>query len=191
MKPVLIAVATAAVCFAMSVTSASAQLIGLSEIRGGVTLDDIDIGNFEAEVLTSPQSITTANVELLLDLFPFSLLGALGEIRPHVGVNFGFNGAASNPQVYAGASWTVTVSPTPVFVEIAAGGAVNADEIGQLFDSENMGCLAEIRGAASLGFSVTPNVRLMATAEHFWPTPLCGGAGAETTNLGVRVGFKF
>ncbi|GHA24642.1 hypothetical protein GCM10007989_20380 [Devosia pacifica] len=166
--------------------AASAQALGMIELRGGVFANADD-----AETI-DPSHVEDINVEVLLGLPVLDALSPLGSVRPHVGATINTDSKAS--MAYAGASWTVPLGFTPFFAEAGIGAAVAGDDLGDAVSSaSDPGCRLRARASGSLGVQVTESIGVMGTLDHARTTPLCDeDAGIDPrTGLGVRLGWKF
>lgn len=130
------------------------------------------------------------NAEVLFSPFDLGELSYLGKFRPHVGATVSTNGLES--MLYAGLSWTFHPFDGPVFVEASLGGSVNNGKIvGTVYPERSLGCNVLFRESVSIGFDITDNASIMATAEHASHAGLCGPNNSGLTNMGVRFGFRF
>jgi lipid A 3-O-deacylase len=163
-------------------TTAQAQVNWLPEMRAGIVARD---------ALFDPESIRTANVELLFAVPDLNAWAVLGELRPHLGASVGFNGAPSD--IYAGLSWTVQVPVLPVFVEASAGAVVTSALVTAPSGdaSRNIGCGVGLRLAGSAGLQLPAGFSLIGTLEHLPDFGTCDDPDGSRTNLLVRVGHRF
>lgn len=170
---------------------ATAQDIGISEIRGGLFAHSADepgalFGLFDVSRLQD------ANVELLFDVPAMTEWVAWGELRPHLGATVNFAGLES--MVYGGVSWTVPIAETPLFFEASFGAAVHNGSTGPYgtatYPARDLGCAFAFRESASLGVMVNDNASIMATVEHASNANLCQ-SNRGLTNMGIRFGYKF
>lgn len=168
---------------------ALAQDFGVSEIRGGIFSHSVDEpGSFLG--MLNAERVHDINVELLFDAPSLTEWVTLGELRPHIGATLSLGGLEN--MVYAGASWTVPLFDSPVFVEVAFGGAVHTgNNIGPTpMPARSLGCSLLFHEAASIGVQLTENASIMATIEHASNANLCLD-NRGLTNMGIRLGWKF
>jgi hypothetical protein len=108
--------------------------------------------------------------------------------RIHIGGTGNFEGKTSF--VYAGVTWSVPVAQN-YFFSVDFGGALNNGEPqGVQNERVAIGCHATFREAAALGRSVTENMSVAATIEHFSNADLCD-RNSGVTNIGLMVSYKF
>lgn len=126
-------------------------------------------------------------------LFPkmaTSFTGATNLLVPriHVGGTANFSGKTSF--AYAGVTWSVPFADV-YFASLDFGGAVNNSVPEGVPESRvSMGCHATFRESAAIGRSITSNIAVAATIEHFSNANLCD-KNAGITNLGVMVSYRF
>lgn len=168
---------------------AMAHDFGISEIRGGILAHSVDEPGTFFNVMNA-ERVQNLNVELLFDTPGLTDWVTLGELRPHIGATINTGGLES--MVYAGASWTVPLFDSPVFVEAAFGGAVHTGKnLGPTpMPARNLGCTLLFHEAASIGVKLTENASIMATIEHASNANLCLD-NRGLTNMGIRLGWKF
>lgn len=180
----LAGLALGAIALAATAVGAQAQSIYADEIRGGLFWHSADSGDFDASRLED------VNVELLFAIPTIDEALAIGRLRPHVGATINFGGLES--MVYGGISWTVPIGDTPFFVEAAFGGTVHNGALsGAEKPARNLGCSVLFHESISLGYEITEQASIMATAEHASHASLCDGSNQGLTNVGIRLGWKF
>lgn len=175
--------------FLLCLAPAQAQDFGISEIRGGIFAHSVDEPGTFLDVLNA-ERVQNLNVELLFNTPGLTEWVTFGELRPHIGATLNTGGLES--MVYAGASWTVPIFDSPVFVEVAFGGALHSgNNVGPTpMPARSLGCTLLFHEAASLGIQLSPNASIMATVEHASNANLCID-NRGLTNMGVRLGWKF
>ena len=168
---------------------ALAQDFSISEIRGGIFAHSVDEPGTFLDIMNA-ERVQNLNVELLFDTPGLTEWVTLGQLRPRIGATINTGGLES--MVYAGASWTVPIFESPVFVEVAFGGAVDkGNNIGPTpMPARSLGCSLLFHEAASLGIQLTENASIMATIEHASNANLCLD-NRGLTNMGIRLGWKF
>ena len=168
---------------------ALAQDFGISEIRGGIFAHSVDEPGTFLDLLNA-ERVQNLNIELLFDAPGLTQWVTLGQLRPHIGATLNTGGLES--MVYAGASWTVPLFGSPVFAEIAFGGAVHTgNNLGPTpMPARSLGCTLLFHEAASIGVQLTENASIMATIEHASNANLCLD-NRGLTNMGIRLGWKF
>lgn len=178
------ALTLAVIALAGTTAGVQAQSIYPDEIRGGLYWHSADSGDFDASRLED------LNVELLFAIPTLDEALAIGRLRPHVGATINFGGLES--MVYGGISWTVPIGDTPFFVEAAFGGTVHNGHLdGADKPYRNLGCSVMFHESISLGYEITEQASVMATAEHASHASLCDGPNQGLTNVGIRLGWKF
>lgn len=168
---------------------ALAQDFGVSEIRGGIFAHSVDEPGTFFDMMNA-ERVQNLNIELLFDTPSLTEWVTLGELRPHIGATL--NTAGLENMVYAGVSWTVPIFDSPVFAEVAFGGAVHTgNNLGPTpMPARSLGCSLLFHEAASLGVQLTENASIMATIEHASNANLCLD-NRGLTNMGIRLGWKF
>jgi lipid A 3-O-deacylase len=125
-----------------------------------------------------------------LSVKPFSL-GDYDVLVPRINLGATVNTTGKTSQIYAGLTWTWNVTQA-FFVEGALGGGYNNGAIHDNVpvDRNAVGCHANFRESASLGYRFTEQVSLMATVEHLSNAGLCD-QNRGVTNVGIRLGYSF
>lgn len=108
--------------------------------------------------------------------------------RVHIGGTGNF--ARKTSFAYAGVTWSISVAQD-YFFSFDFGGALNNGEPhGIAGERVSMGCHATFRESAAFGRSISSNMSIAATIEHFSNADLCD-MNSGITNLGLMVGYKF
>ncbi|MCV9997159.1 acyloxyacyl hydrolase [Pararhizobium sp. YC-54] len=111
------------------------------------------------------------------------------EPRIYLGASVGTGDGVD--QVYGGFSWTADIT-SRLFVEIGLGGTVHN---GELDDSNgkgpDLGCRLLFREQVALGYRVTDNWQILATADHSSHANLCDGPNDGLSHAGLAIGYKF
>jgi len=167
-----------------------ARGLGISELRAGIMLHDIETSpfrplfvEFESVDLGKWQNL---NVELLFDLPQSDALYWVGS--PRLGLAGSLNFVGKESYARLSAVWHVPVFETGIFVEPMLGGTVHNGYLDNApADRRNLGCRFLFQYGMNLGYEVTEKLSAMFTVEHSSHLWLCG----EQTNDGVnRAGFR-
>jgi cob(I)alamin adenosyltransferase len=154
------------------------------------TIDEVRAGVFKQAVDDAPHEGSAAlNLEVLGGRFPGgyenSILNFFMTPRPHVGTTIAFG---KTDEFYWGVTWDAKVMDR-TFFEASFGGAAHDGPLHSLNEA-SYGCTVNFRESASLGFSLTPEWRLMATVDHMSNAGLCP-TNRGLTNAGIRLGYKW
>ena len=168
-----------------SVNGAVAAETVFDELRFGVSAS-INTGNSResglfpsATVFFDPLSSGTAATWQQTLLEPRIYLGA------SAGTGSGVD------QVYGGFSWTADIT-SRLFVELGLGGTVhNGNLDGGSGKGPDLGCRLLFREQVALGYRVTDQWQIMATADHSSHANLCDGPNNGLSHAGLAVGYRF
>lgn len=133
------------------------------------------------------------NGELLSSRLPSSFENPIARFfftpRFHVGANVNTGGETS--WAYTGLTWTIDIFDR-AFLELGFGGSVHTGKLRPTIEDDRLrlGCRVQFRESASLGFRLTKNWSLMASAEHNSNAGLCDYNDGITA-VGGRVGYTF
>lgn len=120
---------------------------------------------------------------------PVSWQQALLEPRIYVGASVGAGDGVD--QVFAGFAWTANITQK-LFLEVGLGGTVhNGDLRDDGSDGPKLGCRLLFREQVAIGYRVTENWQLMATADHSSHANLCDGPNNGLSHAGLALGYKF
>lgn len=153
----------------------------IDEVRGGI---------FKQAVDNAPHEGTAAlNLEVLGGRFAGgyenSILDFFLTPRPHIGTTLAFG---KTDEFYAGFTWDVKLIDR-TFFEATFGGAAHDGPLDTPHEA-SYGCVLNFRESASLGFSLTPDWRLMATVDHMSQAGICQ-PNRGLTNAGLRLGYRW
>lgn len=155
----------------------------LSEARFGVLAHGVDEHEF---------GTVDVNGEVLFNKV-YHLQGAWDYLIPrfHLGGNLNTSGRTSD--VYGGVTWQFPIYGR-FFGELGFGGDLNDGNTSLVFPKGNtdirVGCVANFRESASLGYHLDDHWNLMAFAEHASNAGLCAH-NEGITAIGGRVGYVF
>lgn len=155
----------------------------IDEVRGGVFKQAIDDAPHEGG--------PALNLEVLGGRFAGgyenSILNFFLTPRPHLGTTIAFG---KTDEFYWGVTWdTKLIERT--FFEASFGGAAHDGPVDTPHEA-SYGCVVNFRESASLGFSLTPQWRLMATLDHMSNAGLCNpNPNRGLTNAGMRLGYRW
>ncbi|WP_426126197.1 acyloxyacyl hydrolase [Pararhizobium sp. PWRC1-1] len=114
---------------------------------------------------------------------------AILEPRIYLGASVGVGDGVD--QIYGGFSWTADITDR-LFVELGLGGTVHNGDVAQNGGSgPNLGCRLLFREQIAVGYRVTGNWQILATADHSSHANLCDGPNDGLTHAGLAVGYKF
>jgi hypothetical protein len=176
---------------AAPVQAQSGNVLGLSEIRGGVMAHSVDEPGPSATFgFFNLDRIEDANVELVFKAPDWDAWSWIGSPRFELGTTVNFGGLEN--MLYGGLLWHANLFGSPVFVEGGLGGALTDGQLhNAVYPHRSLGCSTLFHEQASLGYDITDNADVMLTVEHASHANLCGADNRGLTNLGIRVGFKF
>lgn len=176
----------------MSVQHAAAQDSLVSEIRGGISFEGVEL---DEQLLLLPTTIPLErphklSVELYVGSPDLDLFKWIGAPRPVVGATISTTGLESWAK--AGLSWHVPVFDTPFFIEGLLGAAIHD---GYLFDAppgrRNFGCRTLLYEQVTIGANITESMTASVNFEHGSHAWLCGPTNAGFNSVGFRLGYKF
>jgi len=94
-------------------------------------------------------------------------------------------------QVYGGLAWTAKVTDK-LFVELGLGGTVdNGDLNDDGTNGPKLGCRLLFREQVAVGYRITDNWQILATADHSSHADLCDGPNDGLSHAGLAIGYKF
>lgn len=94
-------------------------------------------------------------------------------------------------QVYGGLAWTLDVTEK-LFVELGLGGTVhNGDLNDDGTNGPKLGCRFLFREQVAVGYRITDNWQILATADHSSHAHLCDGPNGGLSHAGLAIGYKF
>jgi lipid A 3-O-deacylase len=177
---------SASLCLSVSsVSNAVAAEPIFDELRFGVSAslsrgDSHESGIFpSATIFFDPLSSGTATTWQQTILEPRIYLGA------SVGTGDGVD------QIFGGFSWTADIT-SRLFVELGLGGTVHNGKLdGSNGRGPDLGCRLLFREQIALGYRVTDNWQILATADHSSHANLCDGPNDGLSHAGLAIGYKF
>ena len=111
------------------------------------------------------------------------------EPRIYLGASVGTGDGVD--QVYGGFSWTADIT-SRLFVELGLGGTVHNGKLdGGNGKGPDLGCRLLFREQIGLGYRVTDNWQILATADHSSHANLCDGPNDGLSHAGLAIGYKF
>ncbi|MCV9965287.1 acyloxyacyl hydrolase [Pararhizobium sp. BT-229] len=111
------------------------------------------------------------------------------EPRIYLGASVGTGDGVD--QAYAGLAWTANLTDK-LFVELGLGGTVhNGDLNDDGTQGPKLGCRFLFREQIAVGYRVTENWQVLATADHSSHANLCDGPNNGLTHAGLAIGYKF
>ena len=156
----------------------------LSEARFGVLAHGVD----EHE-----SGSVDVNGEVLFNKV-YRLQGAWDYLIPRFHLGGNLNTAGRTSDVYGGVTWQFPIY-SRFFGELGFGGDLNDGDTRKVFPKTGntdirVGCVANFRESASLGYHLDDHWNLMAFAEHASNAGLCAH-NEGITAIGARVGYVF
>ena len=155
----------------------------LSEARFGVLAHGVDEHEF---------GTVDVNGEVLFTKL-YRLQGAWDYLIPRFHLGGNLNTAGRTSDVYGGVTWQFPVYGR-FFGELGFGGDLNDGNTSLVFPKGNtdirVGCVANFRESASLGYHLDEHWNVMAFAEHASNAGLCAH-NEGITAIGGRVGYVF
>jgi hypothetical protein len=178
-----------------AVAAPSPRDYGLSEIRGGAMIDDVELFTGPVWVVPVPSTISAGNLNTAsFDvLFRSPKIGAfawLGAPRPVIGVDLDLQ---RESMIHAALNWHVDVPKSRLFLEGELGGALtDAAPSGATPPFRNVGCSELFYWSINLGYRIDDHWNIMATEQHASQAGLCGDHVNQGLNYdGIRVGYRF
>lgn len=111
------------------------------------------------------------------------------EPRIYLGASVGTGDGVD--QVYGGLAWTANVTDK-LFVELGLGGTVhNGDLNDDGTKGPKLGCRFLFREQLAVGYRITGNWQILATADHSSNANLCDGSNDGFSHAGLAIGYKF
>jgi lipid A 3-O-deacylase len=111
------------------------------------------------------------------------------EPRIYLGASVGTGDGVD--QVYGGFSWTADIT-NRLFIELGLGGTVHNGKLdGSNSKGPDLGCRLLFREQVALGYRVTDNWQILATADHSSHANLCDGPNDGLSHAGLAIGYKF
>lgn len=156
----------------------------LSEARFGVLAHGVDEHEFGS---------VDVNGEVLF-VKPYHVQGAWDYLIPRFHLGGNLNTAGRTSDVYGGVTWQFPIYRR-VFGELGFGGDLNDGDTRKVFPKTGntdirVGCVANFRESASLGYHLDDHWNLMAFAEHASNAGFCAH-NEGITAMGARVGYVF
>jgi hypothetical protein len=181
-----------------------AKAYGISEIRAGVMIDDVEL--YGAPIYVVPHfdtiklgNLNTLSVDVLFDtpdvssFFTKSDLGGFNWLlspRPTLGVDLNFK---HESMIHASLNWHIPVGDTGFFVEPEVGGAIHDGTLtGAVAPYRNLGCRALFYWSINVGYQIDPHWNIIGTEQHASQDGLCGWTENQGLNYdGIRLSYKF
>ena len=111
------------------------------------------------------------------------------EPRIYLGASVGTGDGVD--QVFGGFSWTADIT-NRLFVELGLGGTVHNGKLdGSSGKGPDLGCRLLFREQIALGYRVSDNWQILATADHSSHANLCDGPNDGLSHAGLAIGYKF
>lgn len=173
--------------------ASTAKGLGISELRGGAFVDDVELYGPPVYVVPVPDSVSLSNLSVVsLDALFVSpdLFKWIGSPRPDVGVTYDFT---HESMVHASLSWHLPVFDTGAFVESEVGAAIHNGALsGATRPFRNLGCPALFFWSFSVGYNFDDHWSILATEQHGSQGGACTWHNNDGLNYdGIRIGYKF
>lgn len=111
------------------------------------------------------------------------------EPRIYLGASVGTGDGVD--QIFGGFSWTADIT-SRLFVELGLGGTIHNGKLdGSSGKGPDLGCRLLFREQIALGYRVTDNWQILATADHSSHANLCDGPNDGLSHAGLAIGYKF
>lgn len=150
-------------------------------------VDEVRAGAFKQAIDDAPHEGTAAlNLEILGGRLADGLDGGTLNFlipRPHIGTTIAFG---KTDEFYWGLTWDAKLFERSFF-EASFGGAAHDGPLNTPGEA-SYGCTVNFRESASLGYSITPQWRVMGTIDHMSNGGLCN-PNRGLTNAGIRLGY--
>ena len=171
-----------------------ARQLGISELRAGIMLDDVETSlmvvphddSIDLSQVAEPQSRSS------VPLRPTSISCA-GSARRALALGASLNFTGKESYATLSSVWHVPVFDTPVFFEPKLGVMVHNGYLsGAPPGRRNLGCPALFHIGFNLGVDVSDTVTAMLSVDHGSHLWLCGEYLNDGVNrVGLRMGMKF
>jgi Lipid A 3-O-deacylase (PagL) len=150
-------------------------------------LDEVRAGVFKQATDDAPHEGTAAlNLEILGGRIAQGFEDSTWNFlipRPHLGTTLAFG---KTDEFYWGLTWDAKLFDR-TFFEASFGGAAHDGPLDTLHEA-SYGCTVNFRESASLGYSLTQNLRVMGVIDHMSNAGICH-PNRGLTNAGVRLGY--
>ena len=170
-----------------------ARGLGITELRGGAMIDDVELYGPPVYIVPVPDSLSFSNLSVVnLDALFVSpdMFKWIGSPRPTLGITYDFT---HESMVHASLNWHLPVANTGLFVETEFGAAVHNGALsGATKPFRNLGCRALFYWSASIGYNFDDHWSIMATEQHGSQGGICTWQNNWGLNYdGIRIGYKF
>jgi len=184
-------IAVLAIGIALLASPADAGDSFISEIRGGVFIDGLDIYPVPIPWLNTIHlhNLNTVGFDILFRSPEIDAFRWIGSPRPTLGVTLNL---ARESMVHAGLTWRLPMpAVVPVFVEFEFGGALHNGALsGATAPWRNLGCQALLYASFSVGWEFPEGRSLMLTEQHASHWGTCGVNNEGLNYIGIRLGQK-
>lgn len=171
-----------------------ARDLGVSEVRAGIFLHDIEL-NGGTPLSFTEDSIDfgkwqNLSVDVLFKLPDATMIKWLGAPRIMVGGTLNFVGKESYARLAA--IWHIPVFETGIFVEPMMGGGVHSGYLTNApAGQRDMGCRFLYFYGANAGYEISEQMSVMISAEHMSHWGQCSRVENDGVNrLGLKLGWK-
>jgi len=184
-----------------------AKALGISEIRAGVMMDDVELySRVPIWFVPQPDTFHTENIDTISgdvvfntpDLSGFLAKPDIGWFnwlinpRPVVGFDLNFK---HESVIHASLNWHIPIGDTGIFIEPEVGGSLNnavLDATKRPPGWRDVGCNALIYWSLNIGYQINEHWNIMATEQHSSHDGLCEWVHNQGINYeGIRIGYKF
>jgi hypothetical protein len=187
-------VAAAALC--LCTTPVLAQGMGISELRGGLAVDDVELFS-HAPIWAVPHletiklsNLDTASFDVIFTSPDIDAFKWIGSPRPVLGADLNIR---HESMIHASLNWHIPVFNSGFFIEPELGAAVhNGTLTGAVAPMRDLGCRALFYWSVNLGYQIDPHWDILATEQHASQDGICGWTNNQGLNYeSIRIGYKF
>jgi lipid A 3-O-deacylase len=177
----------------LSATPALAGDFGLSEVRGGIAMSNLEL-LFNTTFVPDANSfsagrIDSAQFDLLFRSPDIDAFKWIASPRPELGTMLSLSGHESI--IHAGLNWHVPVGTTPFYLEAGLGLGITDGYLDNAPPGyHNLGCRALLHWEYGVGYNIDDRWTVTAEWQHVSSTGLCT-PNEGLNDLGVTVGYKF
>ena len=175
-------------------TASMARNLGISELRAGVMLHDVETSPLKP-LFVHTESLDFSkwqnlNAEVLFDLPDNDMMRFLGSPRLGLAANLNFVGKESYARLSA--VWHIPVFETGIFIEPMLGGTVHNGYLRNApAGHRNLGCRFLFQYGVNVGYEFTESFSAMVSVEHSSHLWMCGVQTNDGVNrAGIRFGWK-
>ena len=173
--------------------SAAARNLGISEVRGGPALTNLELFN-DFAVVPEPYSLNVAKLngaqfDVLFRSPDLDVFRWLGSPRPSIGTVINFSGHES--VLHAGLDWHLPLGSSAFYLEGGIGLGIHNGYLNNAPPPfHNTGCRTLFHWQYGAGVNLSEHVTLTAEWQHVSSIGVCS-PNQGINDLGITVGWKF